>query len=67
MELEEHKREFDKLLESISPQHRDALAEFRDSLNVGLEMFKRNGIETKFIESELELVNRKLAELDSLE
>ena len=67
MELEEHKREFDKLLESIPPQHRDALAEFRDSLTIGVEMFKRYGMETKFIETELELVNRKLAELDSLE
>ena len=67
MEKEEYMQQFNALVKSMTPQHRDALAEFRDSLNVGLEMFKRNGIETKFIESELELVNLKLAELDSLE
>lgn len=63
MESEEIYKEIQKL----TPQQRDALVEFRDSLTIGVEMFKRYGMETKFIETELELVNLKLAELDSLE
>lgn len=67
MESEEYIKLVDTLLNSLTPQHRDALVEFRDSLTIGVEMFKRYGMVTKFIETELELVNRKLAELDSLE
>lgn len=54
-------------LSSLGIQHRKGLEEFRNALARAIEMFKSNDLETKWYELELELVDRKLVELDSLE
>lgn len=54
-------------LSSLGIQHRKGLEEFRNALARAIEMFKSSGLEVKWYELELELVDRKLAELNSSE
>ena len=67
MAQEEFIKQFHALIESITPQQRDALAEFRDCLVRAVGIFKQSGLEAEPLKIELAMVNRKLGELDSLE
>lgn len=67
MEKEEYMQQFNALVKSMTPQHKAALIEFRDSMNIALEAFKRSNLDTTVFEMEVEIVNQRLAELDSSE